>query len=159
GIGTVSTSTPRELYVEHLVSQNRNSIAGISGPTSIVVGQTQQFVVDASTATGGYAQLEHFALFPSSLFEIVSTASTYTAPSGASNDKLYADACGWDNDPTSGTYRSCIGPTSYTGGKAGGTLVTTYTVHAIAAGAATISTLIYDFSGSSYHYNSDFGAV
>ena len=24
--------------------------------------------------------------------------------------KFYADACGWDNNPLSGTYRSCIGP-------------------------------------------------
>src|SRR5829696_3099749 len=29
GLGTVSTPTPRELYVEHLVSQNRNSVTGI----------------------------------------------------------------------------------------------------------------------------------
>src|SRR5207249_11845921 len=116
--------------------------ASITGPTSIVVGQTQQYVVNASTATGGYAQLEHVALFPSSFFEIVSTASTYTAPSGATNDKLYADACGWDNNPSSGSYRSCIGPTNYSGGKAGGTIVTTYTVRAIAAGSGTVSSLI-----------------
>jgi uncharacterized repeat protein (TIGR01451 family) len=45
----------------------------------------------------------------------------------------------------------------YLGGKAGGTISTTYTVRIIAAGTTTASTLIRDFSGSSYHYNSDYG--
>src|SRR5690349_8606814 len=44
-------------------------------------------------------------------------------------------------------------------GKAGGNITVTYNV-TIIGGAGTsqsLSTLIYDFSGSSYHYNSDFG--
>jgi hypothetical protein len=153
---TVSTPTPRELYVEHLVSQNRNSIVSIVGPSTVRQGSRVTYTLNAKTATGGYEQLTAAALFPTSIFRVVSTATTYTAPAGGTNDKVYADACGWDNVPTSGTYRSCIGPAGISGGKAGGTIATTYTLDVIGSGSATINTLIYDFSGSSYHYNSDF---
>ena len=91
------------------------------------------------------------------IFEVLAISTTYTSPPGATNDKFYADACGWDNNPLSGTYRSCIGPANYSGGKAGGTISTTYTVKVLSTGVTTASTLIMDFSGSSYHYNSDFG--
>ena len=40
GLGTISTTTPRELYVEKLVSQARNDIVSISGPTTVYVGNT-----------------------------------------------------------------------------------------------------------------------
>jgi len=48
GVAAVSTPANRELYVEHLVSQNRNFITQISGaagvndpaPTTVYVGQT-----------------------------------------------------------------------------------------------------------------------
>ena len=82
---------------------------------------------------------------------------TYTAPSGGTNNKFYADACGWDNNPLSANYRSCIGPDQYPGGKAGGNVVTTYTVKVLSTGTTTAGTAIVDFSGSSYHYNNDYG--
>jgi uncharacterized repeat protein (TIGR01451 family) len=78
--------------------------------------------------------------------------ATYTAPPGGTNDRVYADACGWDPDPSSATYLECIG-----NGKAGGDVVVTYSVEILSAGTATISGLIYDFSGNSFHYNSDYG--
>jgi uncharacterized repeat protein (TIGR01451 family) len=92
------------------------------------------------------------------IFQVQSISTTYTAPSGGTNDKFYADACGWDNNPLSPTYRSCIGPVQYSGGKAGGNVVTIYTVKVISTGTTTAGTAIVDFSGSSYHYNSDYGA-
>src|SRR6266705_2113671 len=156
-VASVSTPTPRELYVEKLISQNRNSVNSITGPSTVYVGQTYQYTVNASTATGGYAQLEAFLDLSNIIFQVQAIATTYTAPAGGTNDKFYADACGWDNNPLSGTYRSCIGPLNYTGGKAGGTVVTTYTVKVLSTGNTTASTLIMDFSGSSYHYNSDYG--
>lgn len=157
GISTISTPTPRELYVEHLISQNRNSVQSISGPTTVYVGQTYNYTVNASTATQGYAQLEAFLNLSNVIFQVLAISSTYTAPVGGTNNKFYADACGWDNNPLSGTYRSCIGPENYSGGKAGGIISTTYTVKILSTGTTTVSTLIMDFSGSSYHYNSDFG--
>jgi hypothetical protein len=153
---SVSTPTPRELYVEHLVSQNRNSITNITGPTSVRVGTRITEVLNASTSTNGYEQLTAASMWPSSMFKVVSTSTTYSAPTGATNDKLYADACGWDAVPTSATYNSCIGPQNFSGGKVGGTLQTTYVLDVIGAGSATVNTEIYDFSGSSFHYNSDY---
>jgi Bacterial Ig domain len=156
-VATVSTPTPRELFVEKLVSQNRNSFISMTGPTSVRVGSTVTYTVTTKTATNGYEQLVSATLFPPSMFDMVSTSSTYPVPSGATNDKLYADACGWDSVPTSGTYKSCIGPANFTGGKAGGSPITTvYTVKVIGAGTTSVGTIIYDFSGSSYHYNSDY---
>src|SRR6185503_12916903 len=157
GVSSVTTPTPREIYVEKIISQNRNSVNSITGPTTVYVGQTYQYTVNASTATGGYEQLQAFLELPNVIFQVLSIATTYTAPSGGTNDKFYADACGWDNNPLSANYRSCIGPTQYAGGKAGGTVVTTYTVKVISAGTTTAGTAILDFSGSSYHYNSDYG--
>jgi len=152
-----STPTPREIYVERLVSQNRNQTLSISGPTSLIVGQTYTYTVTAKTATGGYEQLEAFLNFPNTIFQVLSVAVSYTAPSGATNDKIYADACGWQNDPTLANYRACVGPVNYSGGKAGDQVVTTYTVKVIGNGSATMNSMIYDFSGSSYHYSNDFG--
>ncbi len=153
----VSTPTGREVYVEHIISQNRNSVQSITGPTTVYVGQTYNYTVNASTATGGYEQLEAFLNLSNIIFQVTNINTTYTAPTGGTNDKFYADACGWDNNPLSATYRSCIGPVQYAGGKAGGNISTTYTVKVLSTGTTTASTLILDFSGSSYHYNSDYG--
>jgi uncharacterized repeat protein (TIGR01451 family) len=158
GLGTVSTPTPREIYVEHLISQNRNAVNAITGPSTVYVGNTYSYVVDSSTATQGYEQLSSFLDWPGAIFEVRSVSATYTAPAGATNNTVYADACGWESDPTDPDYRSCVGPNHYTGGKAGGTLHTTYVVTVVAAGTTTLGETIYDFSGSSFHYNSDYGA-
>jgi uncharacterized repeat protein (TIGR01451 family) len=155
----VSTPTPRELYVERLISQGRNSTNSITGPTSVYVGQTYNYTLNASTATQGYDQLEDFLSLSNVIFQVQSISTTYTAPAGTTNDKFYADACGWDNNPLSGSYRSCIGPVNYSGGKVGGTVVTTYTVKVLSTGTTTATALILDHSGSSYHYNSDYGAT
>lgn len=158
----VSISTPanRELYVEKLVSQNRNLIRQISGPTTAYVGEIYTYSYLTATATGGYEQLENFIAWPSTVFQVMSVSSTYAQPTGAVNSTPYGDACGWQNDPTLINYRSCIGPANYAGGKAGGDpIVTTYVVKVISGGTSVVSGLVHDFSGSSYHYNSDFGAV
>jgi uncharacterized repeat protein (TIGR01451 family) len=167
--GGVSTPEPRELYVEHLISQNRNGITDVKlngasvpsgGSMTLMVGNTYNIELDGFTATQGYNQLESFINFPNTIFQVLSVSTTYTADSNTTNvpnpnSKLYADACIWDNDPGSPTYRSCVGGTD----KAGGTVSVTYTVKIISGGGTsqTLSSLFYDFSGSSYHYNADYG--
>lgn len=153
----VSTPMPRELYVERLISQGRNTVSSIVGPTSVFVGQTYNYTVNASTATQGYEQLECFLNLSNVVFLVQSISTTYSSPNGGTNNKFYADACGWENNPLSPNYRSCVGPENYPGGKAGGTVVTTYTVKILSSGTTTANTLILDFSGSSYHYNADYG--
>lgn len=154
----VSTPAGRQLYVEKIISQGRNSTDSIVGPATVYVGQTYQYTLNASTATQGYEQLEAFLTLSNVIFRVTSIATTYTAPAGGTNNKFYADACGWDNNPLSPNYKSCIGPPNYASGKAGGTVNTVYTVKILSTGTTTAGALILDFSGSSYHYNSDFGS-
>ncbi len=45
------------------------------------------------------------------------------------------------------------------GGAGGDPILTTYTVRVLSGGTSVVSGLVHDFSGSSYHYNSDFGNV
>ena len=165
--GTVSTPTPREMYVEHLISQNRNGITNIKlngvsipagGTMTLVVGNTYTIELDGFTATQGYNQLESFINFPNTIFQVLSVSTTYSANTSPyvsnPNDRLFADACRWDNDPNSPNYRSCIGG-DY---KSGGTVTTVYSVKIIGGGGTSqnLNTLLYDFSGSSFHYNADY---
>src|SRR5687767_15035951 len=68
GVSSVTTPIPREIYVEKIISQNRNSVNSITGPTTVYVGQTYTYTVSASTATGGYEQLQAFLELPNVIF-------------------------------------------------------------------------------------------
>ncbi|MEA2237248.1 MAG: hypothetical protein QOC81_1972 [Thermoanaerobaculia bacterium] len=175
--GTVSTPVPRELYVEHLISQNRNSVTDVKfgpagcggtntctsvapgGSMNLVVGNTYDIQLLGGTATQGYNQFEAFINFPNTIFQILGVTTTYSADNSPfvpnPNDKLYADACLWQNDPNSPAYRSCVGGDFKAGGNS---VVTTYTIKIVSGGGTSqpLNTLLYDFSGSSYHYNADF---
>ncbi|PKO00955.1 MAG: hypothetical protein CVU42_02225 [Chloroflexi bacterium HGW-Chloroflexi-4] len=175
GVDTVSTPIPREIFVEHLVSQNRNTTDHISyaegiapssftdvytgGTMTLQVGNTYTIKLYGGTATGGYNQLEEFVSLPNTLFQIISAKSDYavdTSPYVSNpNPSLYGDGCLWDNDPTSPSYRSCTGDDGKIGGNS---VVTTYVVKILSSSGSTmmLNTLIYDFSGSSFHYNADF---
>src|SRR5215213_2805316 len=173
GVTVFSTPTPRELFVEHLVSQSRNTISDVQygtslaslssvangGTMALTVGNTYYIKLMGATATNGYEQIESFINFPNTVFQIQSVATTYTADTSpylsSPNDRLYGDACLWENDPNSPNYRACNGV-----GKAGGGTTVTYQVKILSVGSSNpepLSTLIYDFSGSSYHYNADYG--
>jgi hypothetical protein len=173
-IGPFSSPTPRELFVEHLISQSRNAVTDVQlSPdgttfTSVPSGGRLTLVKDATywiklvgkTATNGYNQLESFINLPNTIFQVESVLSTYSVTSlTPPHDKLYADSCGWENDPNSPTYRSCVG----SDGKSGGDVTVTYKVKILSTPSAPLTnpgrltTLLYDFSGSSYHYNSDYG--
>lgn len=158
-LGIVRTPTNRELYVEKLVSQNRNAVDSITGPSSVYVGQVVQYTVNGHTAPGGYEQLVFSPVLPV-FFQVLSVSSTYTTPTGATNNTIYGDACGWVNDTTSPNYHNngaCSLTPQYSGGKVGANVTTVYTIKVLSTGSGTLTNIIYDFSGSSYHYNSDFG--
>ena len=99
-----------------------------------------------------------FINFPNIIFQVLSVATTYTAPVGGTGDKLYGDACTWENDPNSPNYRSCLST-----GKAGGDITVTYQIKILSVPSAPfanpepLSTMVHDFSGSSFHYNADYG--
>lgn len=181
------TPQPREIYVERLVSQNRNSITDVrfrvatgslpavnsTPPLAVIgtsvsagasmnlaIGQTYDIQVIGSTATQGYEQFAAFISFDRTIFRIVEVRTSYSAvssPDATSRvdnvaDKLYADACRWQADPGSPAIRSCLST-----GKAGGNFSTIYRVQIIGGGGSsnTLNSLVYDYSGSSYHYNAD----
>ena len=166
GGGTATTPMPRELFVEHLVSQSRNgqdsldlstdgtnfSNFGAGDTLTLLVGQTYWLRLTASTATNGYEQIESYLNLPNVYFQVLAVTTDYSV--GTDTDKLYGDACTWENDPNSPNYRSCLAT-----GKSGGGVITTYKVKILAyrSGDPTpVFGMIYDFSGSSYHYNSDY---
>lgn len=176
--GSPAVSTPqRRLYIEHLISQNRNTVyvSGMSygatigslaavargGEMRFMVGNTYFIRVLSSTATQGYENIESFLSLPNNVFQVLSVATTYTADTSftvsSPNDKVYGDACTWESDFNDPNYRSCLST-----GKVGGDMSTTYKVKIVGSPTGVnplpLSALIYDFSGSSYHYNADFDA-
>jgi hypothetical protein len=149
--GGLSTAGPqRTLYIQPLVSQGRNSTKKLAGPNgcnlaytvcdpapaNILVGRTYTYKLYAETSTA-YKQLETFANFPMSVVPAVSTSGIYSNPTGASSSSIYADACGWN--PVT---RACVGPENISGGKAGGRIVVTYVVTAVAPGSGTLRATI-----------------
>ncbi len=163
---SLTSSTPREIYVEHLISQNRNAtedvkLDGVSipvgGTMNLMVGSTYSIKLIGHTATQGYEQLESFINFSNTIFRINSVTTTYSAHPGPETDALaytkpYADGCRWENDPNSPYYRSC-----WSTGKYGGSVTLDYNVTILAgSGTSVLTSLIYDFSGSSFHYNADY---
>lgn len=168
--GADSTPTPRELYAERLISQARNAITdvkvnGVSipagGSMNLVVGNTYTIDLIGGTATQGYNQFSSFFTLSNTIFQILSVSSSFAAnnspyvPDPVYGTGLYADACKWDNDPGSPNYRACIGGDYKTGGSP---VTTTYQIRIIGGGgtAVTLGSLLYDFSGSSFHYNGDY---
>ena len=165
-LAVISTATPREIYVERLISQNRNAtldvkLDGISiapgGNMTLMVGQTYNITLIAKTATQGYEQIESFINFPNTIFQILDVETIYSSDTSAHvdnpSDLLYGDGCLWQNDPNSPAYLSCLST-----GKVGGNITVNYTVKIIGGSGTSniLNTLVYDFSGASYHYNSDF---
>jgi LPXTG-site transpeptidase (sortase) family protein len=132
----------------------------VGGVMDLMVGETYTISIDASTATQGYEQIESFIHFPNTIFQVLAVTTQYSADSSPHvlnpNDKLYADSCLWENDPDNPNYRSCLDV-----GKNGGTVRVDYVVKIIggAGTSDTLNSLIYDFSGSSYHYNADFSVA
>jgi uncharacterized repeat protein (TIGR01451 family) len=166
--GGISTPTPREVYVQHLISQSRNYITDIQlngtsipagGSMSMVVGNTYTVTLIGGTATQGYNQFAEYINFPNTVFQILSVNTSYSSDNSpyvpTPNNKIYADACLWDNDPGSPYYQSCVGGDYKAGGS---NVVTTYTIKILSGGGTsqTLNTLLYDFSGASFHYNGDY---
>jgi hypothetical protein len=88
GSGTFSSPVPREIYVEHLISQSRNAVTGVKlngvpippgGSVALVLGNTYTIELDSGTATQGYNQFESFINFSNAIFQIQSVTSAYSA--------------------------------------------------------------------------------
>jgi uncharacterized repeat protein (TIGR01451 family) len=172
--GSASSPSPRQIYVEQIVSQNRNTTTqirygqlsdqsdwttlGYGGSINLAINNTYFIELTTQTSTS-YEELQSFLTLSNTIFQVLGVSTTYgvlTAPPSrvpVPNPSLWADGCLWDSNPASPTYNSCLST-----GKAGGVVVTTYEIRIISGGGDSVSlnALIYDRSGSSFHYNTDF---
>jgi len=156
---TIETEAPTEIYVQPYLNEenqpndNMSSFI-IAGPSTIELGQTVEFTGTSAVASPGMQQLMHLIELPTDLFRIVTVETSYTIPSALSVASNYADACGWNSDITSPTYRSCDGgdDDKYPGEFAGGNTVVTYTVEAIGTGIATINGAVFSYDSDAYIY-------
>lgn len=161
GEGFTSAPSGGTLYVEKLVSQNRNSGIRVESDAcpvdtticNVLAGQTYTVTLFSSSAPNGFEQTQAFLTIPLNLFEILDVRSHYSFPSGTSVDGVYGDGCGWDH-----ANRKCTGR-----GKVGGNDIrTTYTLRALptltGSDVGSFQPMIYDLSGSSFHYDSDFNS-
>jgi hypothetical protein len=156
----VKTQAERQILVEKIVSQNRNGVNLFTGPETVVVGGTYQYELYSETATQGYPAIENFPSFEIRLFQLLKIETTYSSPVGGTNDVIFANAACYDQDPTSATYREFLCPSGCgvyesAGCRAGGVITSVYTVKILSTGEADVSNLVYDLSGSSYHYNAE----
>jgi len=139
-ITATSTDAPdapagQTLTIESILSQSRNSVfSAVVSPASPIVGQ--QFTVTVVTHTTGGGN-----------FDDVSPIMTY-APSVATMENVTT------HYEIPGTTESDI----YAQG-VGGTMTSVFHFRANQAGSQNFYYLIYDKSGGSYHYNSDFGGA
>lgn len=156
GFNQISTPIPRELFV--IGQQNSSDIilGNITGPTDVIVGETVQYKLQHSTIPA-FQQLMHLLTFPSEKFRIKSVDATYLSPADITNNKIYADACGWDNIPDSSNYMSCIGPIpdDYPDGIVGGGMEIVFTVEVLSPGISNIATNVYGYSNGNYIYQYD----
>jgi LPXTG-site transpeptidase (sortase) family protein len=154
--GPVTTDSPREIYVERLSPSTNLTTLSIEGPTQVVVGQMVDYIVESTLAVDFY-QVVHFLNFPPERFRLAAVQTNYGSHPNLDHDQLYANACGWQEDPIHSNYRTCKGPPTFPGGTVSGSVNTTYTVEVLSAGSAEITNILYGYHGQSYFYNEDIG--
>jgi hypothetical protein len=65
---TIQTPNDRQLYVEKILSQNRNTVVSFTGSTAVTVGGTYTYDLVAKTAPGGYNSVTNFRFSPTPSF-------------------------------------------------------------------------------------------
>ncbi len=157
---TFSSPTPRQIFVEkdNFVPSDGLAITGLAGVGLPVVGHPYTVVLRGTSFP--IQQMENLINYPPDKLSLTSVVSSYQEPAGTIINGPYADACGWNPDPTiTTTYRTCIGPAKIAGGAITGTIVTTYTFNVLTTGAITLTGTLYGYSFGTYYYDSDYGRL
>jgi len=140
-------------------------------PTAVLVGGTYTYTLISTTATAGYGSYSTMLNFPRGIFQIQSVTQAYKTFPATPNayccrdippnvngtvTRLWNNACNWQYDATDPVADDCT-----TGAekldKSGNTTVTTFVIKILAAGTSSITGLVWDGSGASWHYNADYG--
>ncbi len=160
----IYTPMGREIFVERLIQSDSLTVTNFTGPTTLLVGQTYQLEVISNASNVRYEQLEHYLNFTSESFRISQVEARYTHPFAATNNKLYADACGWEDNISRPEYRTCSDNPedyNYPTGSVGGEITITYSIQALAPGTVTLIPTLYGFNedegDGEYEYNGDYG--
>ena len=134
GSGTQTATYDNTLTVQDLISQNRNSIVStVISPSTITLGSTFTVTVTSKTTGGGnFDNVSVPMMFDPTVAQMTGVTTTYQIPSGTSQNSFYDQ-------------------------NVGGDIQSVFTFKAIGTGTSNFYWLIYDQSGGSYHYNSDFG--
>ena len=107
---TVLASRTGTLYVEKLISQNRNSVTSITSSactsTTCTFGLNQTYTITlwSKSAPNGYPQSEPFLDLPASLLQVQSVKTYFSIPSGYSTAGMYGDLQGLDKAETAKQY-------------------------------------------------------
>lgn len=142
-----------------------------AAPTNVLVGSTYTYTLISTTATAGYGSYSTMLNFPRGIFQIQSVVQTYKTYPNPPNayccqdnppnqvgtvTRLWNNACNWQYDATDPVNDNCTTGVEQND-KSGNTTVTTFTIKILAAGTSSITGLVWDGSGASWHYNSDYG--
>lgn len=125
------------IYVEKLLSQNRNDVTGIYiSPSMPHVGETFTVTVTSTTGSANYPELAlPLVSYDPSILKPLGMVTTYT--------------------DTNNIIRSTNNV--YIPNPQGNAFTTVWTFMFTSAGMTKLYPVIYDRSGSSYHYNADYG--
>jgi len=132
------TYTPTgSIYVEKLLSQNRNDITGIMvSPPNPTVGSTFTVTVTSTTGSPNYPDLAlPLVKYDPAMVMPLGMVTTYT-----------------DKDGNPRTVYNVYIPNPE-----GNAFTTVWTFLVLNAGVSDLYPVIYDRSGGSYHYNADYG--
>lgn len=88
GFSNAASSTGT-ITVQSIISQNRNGIYSISGPQTLIVGNTYTFNFSYFTATNGYDEMESALTFPTTNLQLISVFNSYAV--GGTSDTIYTN--------------------------------------------------------------------
>jgi LPXTG-site transpeptidase (sortase) family protein len=112
-----------------------------------------------SNLTEDFYQFVNYLNFPPEMFRLDSVETSFGSHPDIDHDRIYADACGWQDNPDDPDYGTCIGPSEFLGGTVSGSVVTTYTVEVLSAGSASVFNNLYGYNGETFAFNQDFDEI
>ncbi|HPC83145.1 MAG TPA: hypothetical protein PLR87_07215 [Thermoanaerobaculaceae bacterium] len=184
GVSPAATPAGRQILIESLVSQNRNTtdqirhcdpaaggtgycdpstgtgwvVLGAGGTVSFAVGNSYYIELTSQTATA-YEELQSFLTLSNTIFQVLSVSTTYSTRTAPEERVPNPNPRLWgDGCLWDSDPASPNYNSCLSAGKVGGVVKTLYFIRIISGGGETVTleALHYDRSGGSFHYNTDY---